>query len=1119
MSNPIANYTFLPWVRQGIANEISSADFDGGVKLRAAVEISFDVDTDLVAGGTKTEVFKKTITLFGPGDIVGVDPKSIVKTDPKNWITNFEPNYIPYIEFYDEDFPWRYTPAKVNTDKLRPWITLVVIKEGAFAEAKNIQGKPLGYITVTNAAAIFPDPQDLWAYAHVHVSKGFTNDIKLNDDTANSAALSAALGQNADLGCSRLICPVKLAPNSAYHAFVLPTFETGRLAGLGLEESLNDAPSATHSAWAAYPNKKEPNNYPVYHRWYFRTGEDGDFEKLVKKLKPQPIDHRVGQRDIDVLHPGTNINPIDDAALDGVIKLGGALKVPLAFMDTTQQANYKKYDEWDKKNTPGNYPVPFQKDVANFINLADDYLAKDSDTANTANGFKSLMEDNADPLITAPLYGRWHAQVDRLLEKRDGTPVSNNSNWVHEINLDPRWRVAANFGTRVIQKNEEQYMEASWKQVGEVLEGNKKLKFFMFGKMASLSWFNRHVTATQQIDIQKALWLTAPVQKKVIHKQFTAYYNIKNSIISTSLVSPTLRKLIRPNGRIVRQSNFDGIVKAGNLIERINNGAVQVAIPKTTPESLPTIDKIITGIQQTVTPGWVKFIVNKLPWLFWALTILGVILLVILLLAAPPVAVASFIVMLLVGIAWLLWQLYNYKKLQTISNLFLEENLTPENVDQLPQLPNFQMDPTDPNYSPGNGGTDNEAAKRFKDALKDLYGILVEETDISKQPEKIKIDLVEFVKDVIATIHPNKAVPKLIANEINIPLRITAELAEDFGEVMVYPKIDTPMYEPLKSKPDNFLPNIKYISENSISLMETNQRFIESYMLGINHEFSRELLWREYPTDQRGSYFRQFWDVKTVMNTEKLSPATFKEKLKDIPELHRWSRNSKLGEHDNRQQPGSTPKEELVLVIRGELLKRYPTAVIYAQKAVWETAVDGTKTLTKERKLITLTAAELMDIPPPDKLKNPLYQAKVDPDITFIGFDLTAEEAMGRKGNEPLTDDNAGWFFIIKERPGEPRFGLDAKDTAGQPLVWSDLGWVDVLQANNLPGKYLPLNGNHKLDPLNASENDKAEQKVEDDEVAWDANKNAADIAYVLYQLPVLVAVHSGEMIPKKITI
>ena len=37
-------------------------------------------------------------------------------------------------------------------------------------------------------------------------------------------------------------------------------------------------------------------------------------------------------------------------------------------------------------------------------------------------------------------------------------------------------------------------------------------------------------------------------------------------------------------------------------------------------------------------------------------------------------------------------------------------------------------------------------------------------------------------------------------------------------------------------------------------------------MVGLNHEFARELLWREYPTDQRGSYFRQFWDVRGFLD-------------------------------------------------------------------------------------------------------------------------------------------------------------------------------------------------------------------------------------------------------------
>ena len=42
-------------------------------------------------------------------------------------------------------------------------------------------------------------------------------------------------------------------------------------------------------------------------------------------------------------------------------------------------------------------------------------------------------------------------------------------------------------------------------------------------------------------------------------------------------------------------------------------------------------------------------------------------------------------------------------------------------------------------------------------------------------------------------------------------------------------------------------------------------------MVGLNHEMARELLWREYPTDQRGSYFRQFWDASVAVERERIS--------------------------------------------------------------------------------------------------------------------------------------------------------------------------------------------------------------------------------------------------------
>src|SRR5204863_9352580 len=81
---------------------------------------------------------------------------------------------------------------------------------------------------------------------------------------------------------------------------------------------------------------------------------------------------------------------------------------------------------------------------------------------------------------------------------------------------------------------------------------------------------------------------------------------------------------------------------------------------------------------------------------------------------------------------------------------------------------------------------------------------------------------------------------------------------------------------------------------------------------------------------------------------------------------------------------------------------------------------DGKIDVTAERELVDLSPGE-EDSPPPEKIRKPLFEAKVDPDIYFFGFDLTAPEA---KGGVTAAED-PGWFFVIKERPGEPRFGLD----------------------------------------------------------------------------------------------
>ena len=78
---------------------------------------------------------------------------------------------------------------------------------------------------------------------------------------------------------------------------------------------------------------------------------------------------------------------------------------------------------------------------------------------------------------------------------------------------------------------------------------------------------------------------------------------------------------------------------------------------------------------------------------------------------------------------------------------------------------------------------------------------------------------------------------------------------------MAHPRFPYPMYEPLHRYDREWMvPGLGLIPRPDMAtLLQTNNSFIEAYLVGLNHEMARELLWREYPTDQRGTYFSSFW--------------------------------------------------------------------------------------------------------------------------------------------------------------------------------------------------------------------------------------------------------------------
>lgn len=1046
-------YSFLPWLRTGIATRITT---DPGTAARASIPVRLVVTGEAVGGGTITDDVEQQLQIYGPGDVIGVDPRAISRVEPRNWITNVEPNYLAHIEFYDEDFPWRYSPAApdATTGRLRPWLALVVLAGAAdpnaddsaeFTEA-TLPDRPLPFITVTDPDNTLPPPDQLGAWAHVHVNGGLVGPVASNDMAAALPALDQVLGTNPDDACARLICPRHLEPDTGYHAFLVPAFETGRLAGLGFDPA--GSPAALHASWGPpYPNRQGAGQLPYYHRWYFHTGGAGDFEFLVRLLQPRVPDPKVGRRDIDVHRsPGPGLPGITTpAGIGGVLRMGGALRIPLRPPDI--------FDNWDDQPEDP-YPHPFQTALADLVNLADDYLEQPPAAAHArlAGAVARELSAEVDPIITPPLYGRWHALTSRLLTERDGTPAEHDRNWVHKLNLDPRFRAPAHLGARVVQERQEEFMTAAWAQVGDVLAANGRIRAAQLAREVGHVLQAKHLeppatTTARAVAAPsgRALTLTAPAHPRVTTAansalaavgQVAVGFRVAESRVAAAPVSGAMRRITRPGSRLMRALPFTAEQPPEALLPRIDDETdpVTAAPPKTTPAAVVTP----TRLDEILHPG-------------------------------PGVAAA-------------------------------------DPVGQLPTSPDFVLTlPGDP-FVPSAGDHDSPEALRFKEALRDLHREFDDAEVVGRTDPRGALDVARTAGSMLTGLQADQTVPRHLLSAVALPQRLRP-FADRFIEAMAYPVIDLPMYQALLDlSVDMFVPNLNLIPANTITLLETNQEFIEAYLVGLNHELAAELLWREYPTDQRGTPFRQFWDVRTALPKPGETDDQRRERLYDIKPIHAWPRTNKLGENDNRDA-GTTQENELVLVIRGELLKKYPNAAIYAQKATWQPGPDGRPDPNQERDPV-----DLSDPPTRDQIRLPIYEAKVEPDIHLLGFDLTAVEALG----QPAPGD-PGWFFVIKERPGDPRFGLDDGPST-RVEVWNDLSWPDVDPQGH---GFIELDAATAAVPLLEFDNpiddqEKTEQHLEDLSLpVWFAGLSSADIAYVLFQAPVLMAVHAQEMLPR----
>jgi hypothetical protein len=336
----------------------------------------------------------------------------------------------------------------------------------------------------------------------------------------------------------------------------------------------------------------------------------------------------------------------------------------------------------------------------------------------------------------------------------------------------------------------------------------------------------------------------------------------------------------------------------------------------------------------------------------------------------------------------------------------------------------------------------------------------------------------------LEALDPTETIPRRVRARLEIPEEMD-DPDDPIRPAMAAPEFPAPMYKPLRDLSQDWIfTGLAEVPANTVTLLHTNPRFIEAYMIGLNHEMGRELLWRDFPTDQRGSYFRQFWDVRSRVP----APATPEQRdlAKDIPPIHEWA-GTKLGTH----LQGNIDAGQVVLLIRGDLLRRYARATISAVPAKW--TVENSQ--RKKPRLLDNSKPPLF----------PLFGAALEPDIVLLGFELDEPTA---RGDPKPSKNEPGWFFVFQEQPTEPRFAIGEEGTGtttpadGSEPTWSDLDWsmivttdagyIDVAQTLNQPATALFSTA----------------------EASW--GSHAADLAFITLRRPFRMAIHADDMLPPK---
>lgn len=1006
MSDPTISYRFIAWSRRGLAAALP-AQPDGDGRLRLPITLT------VRKGTSSTEEVTQTLRFYGPGDVARLDGRQIIRREPRPGTSDFEPNYFPLVEFDAPELPWLFSPEPSDT-RVRPWLVLVVVRR-ELAQIAVDPKRPLPWLSLaaSDARDELPDLLESWAWAHVQIA---------GSSTTPGEALD---GRQPELTLSRLLCPRRLQPQQTYIACLVPAYRAGVQAGRGEPVDAGAEPAwPPPGGWTALTGNFE---LPVYDHWEFATGEVGDFELLVRRLRPHAVGPDVGALPLDISDPGPDFG---DLHLDPSTRLAfeGALASPVL----------------PERQWPAGVEAPFKQRL------------------------EALIE--APPgvdltVLRPPIYGSFQAGSPRELPE----PGAEHP-WLRELNLDPAWRAAAALGTRVVQENQEQLMASAWEQAGELERANALLRQAQVARATAAATRDKHLDG---LPADSAVRLTEPVHSRVrlgadgTHPgpglSHTLRSSVKESVFPQAALSPPFRRALRPGGPLGRRLPGSPQQATARVSHGLAQGKLRVPVrparggadfddvgEQVNPagKDKPRFQHLRDNVGQG--GGWQKVAsTDPAEGGFYEVDPYQL----------PPLAPGSAPALAEIAQA-------------TTRAISAAAPLLPGGDWQIDEIGRR----ADRLRSINN---------RFKQATEFLLQHLPATVD-APPPAGQALDLSTVAGSLVSpggALDPDETVAREVITLVPpAPIDPQADPLRPRAATLRFPQA---MSGPLTAIDSQMLlPGIDRIAADSVGVLVGNPRFIEAYMIGLNHELSRELLWRGLPTDLSATFADRFWDVRG-------RPGQAGPPTAQLPPIAGWEGD--LGAHaDGIGGPGM-----LVLIIRGRLLQRYPHTAIYAARAVPKLDIHGNPVLDP--------GGAPVPAPGPEE-RYAEFRGTIDPDVTYLGFDLTLDEARGSNGD-------LGWFFVIQEQPAAPRFGLD-EPGGGPPTAltsWSDLDWADVFPADTDLAlvRYARVAGPLTAPPVTLPVLAGRAQPS----ATWGAD--AAQMAAITYQRPMRVAIYARAALPE----